>query len=91
MGEKITKNGDEAPEDIIMAIAEAEMWVVFTAQAYDKGIKISLRQSSKQATVNMIAVLLEQEDIYKDVTAKMAEVKEEKMKEGKDSPNLNVN
>jgi len=91
MGEKITKSADEAPEDILMAIAEAEMWVVFTAQANDKGIKVGLRQSSNKATVNMIALLLEQEDIYKDVTIKMAEIREEKMKEGKNPPNLNVN
>ena len=85
------KSGAEAPDDILTAIADSDMWVVFTAKIKAEGAMLSLRQSSKEATINMIAMLLEQEDIYEAVTLKMSQLKEEDKKSGKKTTNTNIN
>jgi hypothetical protein len=84
---------DNNPEELLEAMREADVWVLVTA-AKDKdgnGAAISIRESYETGAINVIAMLLEQKEIYDAVQAKIAQVKMMDQKKGKKSPNLNVN
>ena len=90
--EKMRKeNRPETKTDIVNALDNADVWVLYTVTSKPKGGLIAVRESGKNALVTMIAVLLEQEEIYKAVTLKIAEIKENDKKNNINPPNLNVN
>jgi hypothetical protein len=92
---KMTKmNTKNSPDELLEAIRGADVWLLVTASAdKDKGngAVISVRESYATGAINVIAMLLEQKEIYDAVQAKMAQVKMMDQKKGKQSPNLNVN
>lgn len=79
------------PDEILRAIADSDMWVVFTVKKVDNGATLSVRQSSKEAMVNAICLLLEEKDIYERVQAKIAEAILMDKKKGKKTIDPNVN
>lgn len=91
MTKKTSKN---TPNELLDAISEADVWLLVTATA-DKsnggGATIAVRESYETGAINMIAMLLEQKEIFNAVQAKIAQVKMVDKKKGKQSPDLNVN
>lgn len=83
-----TKN---TTDELLDALMGADVWLLVTATKDKDGATIAVRESYKTGAINMIAMLLEQEEIYDAVQAKMAQVKMLDQKKGKKSPDLNVN
>lgn len=84
---------NDTPESLKQAIANADAWVLITAaiNKNNNGAEIAVRESYHTGTINMIAMLLEQPEIYDAVQAKIAQVKMMDKKNNNNSPNLNVN
>lgn len=84
--QRVKRNHDD--EDITGAIDNADLWVLITVTATKEGASVSVRESVGDATIDTIAMLLEQPEIYKLVQKKIAQVR---MKEDKDKPSTNTN
>ena len=91
MGKMRMENRPETKADVADALNNADAWVLYTVTANPNGAIIAVRESGKNALITMIAVLLEQEEIYKAVTLKIAEIKEKDEKDNINPQNLNVN
>ena len=91
----IKHNTRNSPDELFRAMEDADVWMLVTVKA-DKtakegGAAISVRESYSTGSIDMIAMLLEQKEIFNAVQAKIAQVKMMDGKKGKKSPNLNVN
>jgi hypothetical protein len=93
MAKMIRKKAENDPEELKQAIIKADVWVLITATKDSKGTgaEISIRESYHTGAINVIAMLLEHEEIYEAVQAKIAQVKMMEKKRGDNSQNLNVN
>lgn len=93
MAKMIKQKGSNDPEDLKQAIIKADVWVLITATKDKKGMgaEIAVRESYHHGAINVIAMLLEQKEIFDAVQAKIAQVRMMDKKKGYDEPNLNVN
>jgi len=93
MAKIIKKSENKEPGKLEDAIDNAQAWflVTVTEEPGNKGAVVAVRESGNKVAIDMIAMLLEQKEIYDGVKASMARVKLEDKKKGKNSPDLNVN
>jgi hypothetical protein len=94
MAKLTKKNTKNTPDELLDAINNADVWLLVTATA-DKnnggGATIAVRESYATGAINMIAMLLEQKEIFDAVQAKITQVKMMDKKKGNNSPDLTVN
>lgn len=93
MAKMIKQKGSNDPEDLKQAIIKADVWLLVTATKDKKGqgAEIAVRESYTHGAINMIAMLLQQKEIYDAVQAKIAQVKLMDKEKGNDEPDLTVN
>jgi len=93
MAKMTKKNSNNTPEELLNAIKKSDVWLLITINEDEdgNGAEVAIRESYKTCTINMIAMLLEQKEIYDAVQAKMAMVKMLDKKKRNNPPDLNVN
>lgn len=93
MAKIIKQQENKEPGKIEDVINNSQAWflVTVTEDVAKGGAVVAVRESGNKVAIDMIAMLLEQKEIYDGVKASMARVKLEDKKKGNNSPDLNVN
>lgn len=83
----IERETERDPQLIINDLAIADVWGVFTLKMEDDKAHITVRESGRVGMATIVAMLLENEDFYKDVQEVITKVNLKT--NGKSKPNVN--
>ena len=83
--------GKVTHDDVMNSIASATVWMVVTLTENKDGGLVEVRESHPNVTIDTIAMLLDQKEIFDAVQKKIAQVKMKGGKEAKKSTNTDIN
>lgn len=83
--------GKVTHDDVMNSIANATVWMVVTLTENKEGGRVEVRESHPNVTIDTIAMLLDQKEIFDAVQKKIARVKMKGGKEAKKSTNTDIN